>query len=168
ALSAMGLRRAGTLSAREALRAAAARLIDPALLWRDGLRLLLRLPGDVPLLRQHDAPGRDDDDRHLAVPEFRAAHVLRLRRRLRAARGRRAAGAHRTGAARQAEELPRVRSPRRLHHRSVPDASGCSFPIAAGHSDVSPLRRRPHYGAHTAASARPGCRAAPGVLITKR
>ena len=92
-LPAVGVRRAGPVPRRAALRRAAAGLLDPALLRRHRLRLLLRLPGDVPVLRQHDAQGRGDDDRHQQLPGFRAHHVLLLRARVRGAGGGGAAGA---------------------------------------------------------------------------
>ena len=92
----------GLYRKRAALRGAAAGVLDPALLRRHRLRLLLRLPGDVPVLRQHDAQGRVDDDRHQQLPGFRAHHVLLLRARLRGAGGGGAAGGHGPGARREA------------------------------------------------------------------
>ena len=70
-LPAVGVRRAGPVPRRAALRGAAAGVLDRALLRRHRLRLLLRLPGDVRVLRQHHAQGRGDDDRHQQLPRLR-------------------------------------------------------------------------------------------------
>ncbi len=85
AVAGVGVRRARALSPREEARAAGARQQRGVLLHRHVLRVLLRLPGDVQLLRGLHAGRRDDDDRHRQVPVVHPHDVPRLRDHVRGA-----------------------------------------------------------------------------------
>ena len=91
----------GPVPAREALRGAAAGVVGAAVLRRRVLRVLRRVPGDVRRTWSHSVPiVVKMQHRHRPVPRLRAHDVLRLRRGVRSAGGRGAAGAHRHRAGR--------------------------------------------------------------------
>jgi sec-independent protein translocase protein TatC len=70
AVAGVGLRRPGALSQREAAGAAGDRILRRVLHDRNGVRVFLRVSGDVHVLRWLHAGGRDDDDRHREIPVF--------------------------------------------------------------------------------------------------
>ena len=117
--------------------------VDPAVLRRRRLRLLLRVPGDVPVLRRHHAQGRGDDDGHHATTwtscsrcssAFGVAFEVPVAVVLLVVTG--------MVTPREARRTPRLRAHRHLRHRRDPHAAGCHLPVHHGHPDVPAVRGR--------------------------